>query len=187
MQISDRQLAWFSVILGAFLGLIPIFRDQILRGGPVTLSDPEMTRFIMSLDEAAWLVVESVVLAKPGDVLITKMPAISISDLAAVMIREQAPRYGHRPEDIEVRIVGPRPGEKLYEELMNEEETRRSLELERYFVVRPAMARDETSSYEGLTRESVGRAYNSANETLLSQEQLTSFLYEHGLIDEKAN
>jgi len=174
----------FGNVLGSRGSVIPIFRDQIRRGGPVTLSDPGMTRFIMSLDEAAWLVIESTVLARPGDVLITKMPAIRISDLAEVMIREQAPRYGRRAEEIETRVVGPKPGEKLYEELMNEEETRRSLELEQYFVVRPAMLREERPQYDGLIGANVPRPYNSANEAVLSQEQLTTFLYENGLIDE---
>ena len=175
----------FGNVLGSRGSVIPIFRDQIRRGGPVTLSDPDMTRFIMSLDEAAWLVIESTVLARPGDVLITKMPAIKITDLVDVMIRELAPRYGRRAEDIVVRIVGPKPGEKFYEELMNEEETRRSLELERYFVVRPAMLREQTPQYDGLIGENVQRPYNSGNETPLSQAELTAFLYAIGLIDEE--
>ena len=79
-----------------------------------------MTRFIMSLDQAVRLVIESIALAQPGDVLITKMPAIRISDLAEVMAREFAPRCGREPKEIDIRIVGQRPGEKLYEELMNE-------------------------------------------------------------------
>ncbi len=145
-----------------------------------------MTRFIMSLDEAVWLVVESAVLGQPGDVLITKMPSIRIADLAAVMIREQAPRCGRRPEDIELRVVGAKAGEKLYEELMNEEEIRRSLELERYFVVRPAMLREETPQYDGMIGGNVQRPYNSANEKVLSQHELTMFLYENGLIGEDA-
>jgi FlaA1/EpsC-like NDP-sugar epimerase len=174
----------FGNVLGSRGSVIPIFRDQIRRGGPVTLSDPRMTRFIMSLDEAAWLVIESTVLAQPGDVLITKMPAIKISDLAEVMIREQAPRFGRRPETIELRVVGPKPGEKLYEELMNEEETRRSLELESYFVVRPAMLRNGEIPYEGVLGEGVNRPYNSANEKPLSQQDLAAFLTENRLIDD---
>ncbi len=143
-----------------------------------------MTRFIMSLDEAAWLVIESTVLATPGDVLITKMPTINISDLAAVMISEQAPRYGLRPTDIRVVDIGPKPGEKLYEELMNDEETRRSVELERYFVVRPAMLSDPRDDYGGQAGKTVTRPYNSANEQPLSVGELTQFLHEKGLIEQ---
>jgi len=176
----------FGNVLGSRGSVIPIFRDQIRKGGPITLTDPEMTRFIMSLDDAVRLVIESVVLGHPGDVLITKMEAIRIVDLAAVMVREYAPRCGHRPQDIEIRVIGPKPGEKLYEELMNEEETRRSLELQRYFVVRPALAMrsGETPPYDGVVQSSVKQPYNSANVQPLSQDELTDFLHKHRLIDD---
>lgn len=178
----------FGNVLGSRGSVIPIFRDQIRKGGPITLSDPRMTRFIMSLDEAVQLVIESAVLGQPGDVLITKMPTIRISDLVAVMVREYAPRCNRRPQDIEVRVVGQKPGEKLYEELMNDEETRRSLELQRYFVVTPAMsvpARGGAVPYEGLVRDGVQRPYNSSNETPLSQDDLAAFLDKNGLLDDQ--
>jgi FlaA1/EpsC-like NDP-sugar epimerase len=174
----------FGNVLGSRGSVIPIFRNQIRRGGPITLSDPRMTRFIMSLDQAVQLVIESVALAQPGDVLVTKMPAIRISDLAEVMVREFAPRCGRNPADIKVEIRGQRPGEKFYEELMNDEETRRSFELQRYYVVRPAMTKAgaEPRLYEGERPLAVEQAYNSANVQLMSQQELTSFLYANGLM-----
>jgi FlaA1/EpsC-like NDP-sugar epimerase len=176
----------FGNVLGSRGSVIPIFRDQIRRGGPLTLSDPRMTRFIMSLEEAVRLVIESIALGQAGDVLITKMPAIRISDLAEVMVREFAPRCGRDPNKIEIRISGQRPGEKLYEELMNEEETRRSWELERYYVVRPALVRpsDDISAYEARQLAPVDRPYNSSNVEPLSQKELTAFLSVNGLLDE---
>ena len=84
----------FGNVLGSRGSVVPIFRQQIRNGGPVTLTDPSMTRFIMSLDDAVRLVIESAVLARPGDVLITKMNAIRISDLAEVIVREYAPMSG---------------------------------------------------------------------------------------------
>jgi FlaA1/EpsC-like NDP-sugar epimerase len=177
----------FGNVLGSRGSVIPIFRDQIRRGGPVTLSDPAMTRFIMSLDEAVRLVIESAVLGQPGDVLITKMPAIRIKDLAEVMIRDYAPRCGCKPQDIALEVVGPKTGEKLYEELMNEEETRRSFELERYFVVRPATAAPfaDRPPYENLRGGPLERPYNSANVEPLSQEQLAAFLHSNRLLEEE--
>jgi len=175
----------FGNVLGSRGSVIPIFRDQIRRGGPVTLSDPQMTRFIMSLDEAVRLVIESAVIGQPGDVLITKMPAISIKDLAEVMIREFAPRIGREPDSIELRVTGPRPGEKLFEELMNEEEIRRSYEIERYLVVRPAITVPPSDANEPHSPlgERVEQVYNSANVTLLSQAELTDFLHKTRLLD----
>jgi FlaA1/EpsC-like NDP-sugar epimerase len=174
----------FGNVLGSRGSVIPIFRDQIRGGGPVTLTDPQMTRFIMSLHDAVRLVIESTVLGHPGDVLITKMPAIRIADLAAVMVREFAPLCGRRPQDIEIKVVGPKPGEKTYEELMNDEETRRALELERYFVVRPAFATPDRAKphYEELRETAVGQPYNSANVATLSQAELTDFLRRHDLV-----
>lgn len=177
----------FGNVLGSRGSVIPIFRGQIRRGGSVTLSDPRMTRFIMSLDQATRLVIESITVAHPGDVLITKMPAIRISDLAEVMIREFAPRCGHDPKDVEIRIIGQRPGEKLYEELMNEEETRRSLELEHYYVVHPALARTGGAApmYENSRPVALGQPYNTANVEPLSQKELTVFLQSNGLLDDR--
>jgi FlaA1/EpsC-like NDP-sugar epimerase len=176
----------FGNVLGSRGSVIPIFRGQIRRGGPVTLSDPRMTRFIMSLDQAVQLVIESISLGRPGDVLITKMPAIRISDLAEVMVREFAPRCGRNPDKIQIRVIGQRPGEKLFEELMNEEETRRSFELDRYYVVRPALARDsgDTPVYGGQRPVPVDEPYNTANVEPLSQQELTKFLHANRLLED---
>jgi FlaA1/EpsC-like NDP-sugar epimerase len=180
MFLSTR----FGNVLGSRGSVIPIFRKQIRKGGPVTLTDQRMTRFIMSLADAVHLVIESIVLGRPGEVFITKMPAISIADLATVLVREYAPLCGHRPQDINVEIVGQKPGEKLYEELMNEEETRRSYELESYLIVRPALSTPsaDTSCRDNRAIRSVTRPYNSANVPLLSQDELAKFLYENALI-----
>lgn len=174
----------FGNVLGSRGSVIPIFRDQIRNGGPVTLTDPRMTRFIMSLHDAVRLVIELVVLGQPGDVLITKMPAIRIADLATVMVREFAPQCRRQPDAIEIKVVGPKPGEKHYEELMNDEETRRAVELERYFVVRPAFARQEKTGphYKELREAAVNRPYNSANVETMTQAELTDFLRRHDLV-----
>ncbi len=177
----------FGNVLGSRGSVIPIFRNQIRNGGPVTLSNAGMTRFIMSLTEAVRLTIDSLVLGRSGDVLITKMPAIRISDLAEVMIREFAPICGRRPEDIKIRVVGQKPGEKLYEELMNEEETRRSRELDNYFVVRPAIWGSEADlqPYDTERPQAVDRPYNSANVAPLSQSELAAVLHANGLYDDR--
>jgi FlaA1/EpsC-like NDP-sugar epimerase len=144
-----------------------------------------MTRFIMTLDEAVALTMRSVFMAGGGEVFVTKMPVVRIEDLAKVMVEELAPAYGHAPEDVEIRVIGTKPGEKLYEELLNEEEVRRSLELPEYFVVRPAIApltEGRGSDYGDAALGSVSHAYNSANEVPMSREELRAYLQEHGLV-----
>jgi len=177
----------FGNVLGSRGSVIPIFREQIRKGGPVTLTDPEMTRFIMSIREAVRLVIDSAIIAKGGEVFVTKMPVIKIKDLAEVMIEELAERYGHRPQDIPIEIIGFKPGEKIYEELMSHEEIRRTTELKNYFAVLPAFRSLYCSTvykYEDTISETIDQPYNSANEMPLSQDELKTFIHRNNLLEE---
>lgn len=177
----------FGNVLGSRGSVIPIFKEQIRNGGPVTLTDPEMTRFIMSISQAVQLVIDSAAIAKGGDVFITKMPVIRIKDLAEVMIDALAPVFGHDPGTVRLEIIGTKPGEKMYEELMSGEETRRALELNRYFVVKPAfesLYRKINYTYDTLVSDIVTNPYNSANEAVLTKDQLQEFLFTNHLLDE---
>ena len=176
----------FGNVLGSRGSVIPLFDRQICGGGPVTLTDTRMTRFIMTLTEAVALVMDSVFLAKGGEVLVTKMPVVRIEDLARVMIQELAPTYGHEPESIEVQVIGPKPGEKMYEELLNEEEIRRAVELSRYFLIRPAIRplfRALREDYDEPIVGPVEQAYNSANADPMGVEELRRYLKVNGLIE----
>lgn len=177
----------FGNVLGSHGSVIPIFREQIRHGGPITLTDPGMTRFIMSIEESVRLVIESGYLACGGEVFITKMPVIRIKDLAEVMIREMAPRYGYHPEHLRIENIGTKAGEKMYEDLTNEEETRRVIELDRYFVVVPAftcMYRNIVYEYPKVLGQGIAFPYNSANATPLTQRQLHEFLVKNKLLEE---
>jgi FlaA1/EpsC-like NDP-sugar epimerase len=179
----------FGNVLGSRGSVIPVFREQIRAGGPVTLTDPNMTRFIMGVREAVQLVIDSASLAYGGEVFITKMPAVRIKDLAEVMIQELAPKHGHSPEDIPIQMIGTKPGEKMYEELMNDEETRRTWELQRYFVVHPAfpsLGRDK-HSYSDLMSTTVTNSYHSGNQRHLSKSDLTQFLQDNQLLGEDSS
>lgn len=175
----------FGNVLGSNGSVIPIFRNQIKAGGPVTITDPGMSRFIMTIEQAAKLVLDSADLAKGGEVLITKMPVISIMDLAKVMIEVLAPVYGYKPDSIAIETVGSKPGEKLYEELMSDEETRRAVELEEYFSVLPAyrgIYRSIDYAYQGFVTDQVDNPYNSAHEPNMSLIDLKAYLLENDLI-----
>jgi FlaA1/EpsC-like NDP-sugar epimerase len=177
----------FGNVLGSSGSVIPIFHNQIAKGGPVTLTDPEMTRFVMSIEDSVRLVIDSAQVARGGEVFITKMPVVRIQDLATAMIRELAPRYGYDPEAIEMSIIGTKPGEKLYEELMSDEETRRSVELTRYFTVLPAFRgiyHDIDYGYADLVTSAVTNPYVSSQELPISVESIQILLKEHGLLVE---
>lgn len=176
----------FGNVLGSSGSVIPVFHRQIAGGGPVTLTDPDMTRFIMSMEESVRLVLDSAELTCGGEVLITKMPVIRIEDLAKVMIKTLAPHYGYDPEKIEIRVIGTRPGEKLYEELMNEEETRRAVELKRYFSVLPAFRgiyQNIQYDYPDQISTEVKKPYVSSREAVLSQEEIHRILESNSLFE----
>ena len=176
----------FGNILGSRGSVIPVFKKQIKSGGPVTLTDDKMTRFIMTLEKASRLVLDSVFLAKGGEVFVTKMPVVRIKDLADVMIEEMAKTYGHDPAKIKTKIIGAKPGEKLYEELMNDEETRRTFELGSFFAVLPAFQSVyEKIEYEypGAGKIGVDRPYNSSVEEVMAKEDLRLFIKENHLLE----
>ncbi len=168
----------FGNVLGSRGSVVPIFRRQIDAGGPITLTDREMTRFIMSLEDAVGLVLESVWLAAGGEVMVTKMPVARIEDIAHVM--RDAVSGG---DDIEITEIGAKPGEKMYEELMNDEEVRRTVEYGNFFVTLSAFADRNAPCYAHLADQpSPDRPFNSAVEQALDRQEVATYFAEKGFI-----
>jgi FlaA1/EpsC-like NDP-sugar epimerase len=177
----------FGNVIGSRGSVVPLFARQIRAGGPLTITDMHMTRFVMTVAEAASLVLRSVMLARGGEVFVTKMPVVRIPDLARAMINILAPRMGRDPGAIELKVIGAKPGEKLYEELMSDEERHRSLELREMFVVLPAFKAIYSAisyDYPEMVSEKIEKSYVSATETVMSVEEISSYLIEHGVLDE---
>src|SRR5690606_27519548 len=138
--------------------VIPLFIKQIKNGQPLTITDPNMTRFLMSLEEAVELVVFAFENAKAGDIMVQKAPASTIGDLAQA-IKELF------NADNEIQIIGTRHGEKRYETLLTREEYLVAEDLGNYFRV-PADHRDlnyEKYFEKGSSELSSEKEYNSDN------------------------
>ncbi|EGP4746869.1 polysaccharide biosynthesis protein [Enterococcus faecium] len=121
----------FGNVLGSRGSVIPVFREQIAQGGPITVTDFRMTRYFMTIPEASRLVIQSGALAKGGEIFILDMSEpVKIVDLAKNMIRLS----GYSEEEIEIIETGIRPGEKLYEELLLDKERNDEAVYEKIFV-----------------------------------------------------
>ena len=161
----------FGNVLNSRGSVLPLFDEQIKKGGPVEITDPEMTRFVMTIARAIELVLRAAEIAKGGEVFIFKMPALRIVDLAAVMIEELAPQNGYEPRNIKVEIIGKRMGEKYDEELMTEEEARNAYEAEDMFII-PGVGDPPQA------KKVLGTKYWSKDSTLLTKEQIREMLRE---------
>jgi len=130
----------FGNVINSSQSVIPIFREQIRRGGPVTLTDTRMTRFFLTYDDVMSLVSGALTHTEGGEVFVRKMEAVRIEDLAEAMIETLAPRYGHDPADIDIEMTGRRLGETYHEEIITDREVARTTENGSLYAVRPETA-----------------------------------------------
>ena len=152
--------------------VIPLFINQIKQGKPVTLTDPKRTRFVMSLDDAVDVVLFAFENAKSGDIFVQKAPAASV-DLLADTIKKILGVPNH-----EVKVIGTRHGEKLYETLLTKEEMVKAIDMKKYYRI-PADVRDlNYSKYFEDGEEVVSEAeeYHSHNTHRLNEKEITELL-----------
>jgi UDP-N-acetylglucosamine 4,6-dehydratase/5-epimerase len=161
--------------------VIPLFIEQIRNGLPMTITDPNMTRFMMSLDQAVDLVLFAFENGKSGDIFVQKAPAATV-ELLAVTLRSLLGRLENK-----IKVIGTRHGEKLYETLLTKEEMVRAIEMGDYYRI-PADARDLNYNKFVEDGEKVitqAHEYHSHNTYQLNEEELKKLLIElHEIQDE---
>ena len=150
--------------------VIPLFIEQIRAGNPITITEPKMTRFIMSLEEAVDLVLFAFENGKNGDILVQKAPACTIQTQAEAVVE----LFKHQaPNEPEIRVIGIRHGERLYETLLTNEECAKAQDMGNFYRV-PADNRDlnyDKYFSKGDTKREVLTEFNSNNTKLLTVEE----------------
>jgi UDP-N-acetylglucosamine 4,6-dehydratase len=161
----------YGNVLGSRGSVVPLFFDYIQKKLPLPITHPDMTRFQLTLKEAVQLVLWAIVKGESGDLWVQKMPAARIPDLG------QALAYGlTRKKDYPLKIIGMRPGEKMHEVLVSEEEMWRATELEKYYLI-PSWAKSQDKNGTGNIKVS---EYSSAVTHRLTQEEILKMLESDG-------
>ena len=163
----------YGNVLASRGSVVPLFLEQIRRGGPVTITEPHMTRFLMTLEQAVDIVFAAVASALPGEVWIPRAPAATVEDIAAALIGER---------EIAVRVVGARPGEKDHEILVSEEECRHTFARDGYLVISPMLP--ELARAAGPAEEPLRGEYSSAG-AVVGREETAALLRRHGLMPDQ--
>lgn len=163
----------FGNVLGTRGSVLPTFLRQIKNGKPIVITEREVTRFVITIDQAVDLILEATRLASGGEVFVLKMPTMNLGDLVDVVVNKISPRLGLSAGEVQVEVIGLKAGEKLHEDLVSREETRRMWESDKLYVVYSDMV--EPKPPEGFER-SQAKEYSSHSTERLPQEEIESVL-----------
>ena len=175
----------FGNVLGSSGSVVPIFMNQIREGGPLTVTDSEMTRFIMPIDEAASLVLKAHERMTSGEIFVLKMPTFRVGTLAEAMIQEYAPRVGYSSQEIEVEIIGARPGERVHEKLISADECDYTRELKDMYVILPQIDVTGYDEVDYSNANVIEQEYTSAKGDHLSKKDIVALLGSSNYVPEK--
>jgi UDP-glucose 4-epimerase len=162
----------YGNVLASRGSVIPLFHEQIRRGGPVTLTVPEMTRFLLSLDQAVDVVFAALESARPGETLVPHTPSATVLDVAKALVGDRK---------IEVRVDGIRPGEKMHEVLVSEEECHHTVRRGECYAISSMLPELKMAAGEGasLTKEL------SSADTRIAPAEVRALLERHRLLVEQ--
>lgn len=173
----------FGNVMGSRGSVIPLFKKQILEQQRITITNGTMSRFMMTMSQAVKLTMEASEKSVGGEVFILKMPIIKLNDLAEVVVEETCKKYFQGDLNVEVKSIGLRPGEKMYEELMTEEESKGAYDVGEMFMVMSSISREDEYKiyYDQYKKAEVG-SYTSHDERPISKEEVRKLILHEGLI-----
>ena len=165
-------------VIGTNGSVVPLFKNQILRANELTITDKQMTRYFMRLQEAIGLIFKAVKDSIGGEIFVMKMPSIKITGLASLMVKELGDK------STKIKYIGIRPGEKIHEVLVSRYEAKRAFEHGNYFIILPNM--DMRGLYKKYSKKTFLKAeYNSKMNKYLSQSELKTVLELDGWLGER--
>ncbi|TCT14022.1 polysaccharide biosynthesis protein [Natranaerovirga pectinivora] len=159
----------FGNVIGSRGSVIPLWKKQIIEHRQIEITNPNMTRFMMTIDEAVNLTLKACELAKGGETFVLKMPVIKLGDLAEVVVETLSRELGLNDENVNIKEVGLRTGEKMYEELMTEDESNYAIEYEDMFAIQPLYKNVEI-------RNKLLVSYSSRKQTILKKEEIKKII-----------
>jgi len=164
----------YGNVLASRGSVIPLFHHQIKAGGPVTITTDDMTRFLLSLDQAVDTLFAAVRFAKPGETFVPDAPSALVTDIATALIGDRK---------IDIRLIGIRPGEKLHEAMVSEEEAPRTRLEGSWYAIRPMLPEltDEDNASEYPENPALDGEFSSKNR-VLSADNTRQMLIDHGLM-----
>jgi len=160
----------YGNVLASRGSVVPLFHDQIKHGGPVTVTVPDMTRFLLSLDQAVDTVIAALREARPGETFVPNAPAASMINVAKALIGKR---------DIQIKIVGIRPGEKMHEIMVSDEEAIHCIKRGNYYAILPMLP--ELAPPEGAEATALSKEFSSAD-TILDLQGTIDLLARHKLL-----
>lgn len=169
----------FGNVLGSRGSVIPLFIKQIKDGGPLTITDPSMTRFFMSISQAVDLIFKASELMKGQEVFILKMPVASIGDLANAVISIMKEK-NNAIKDVEIKIVGKKAGERKHEKLLTLDESETALERDDMYIIRPNVEYEIFHDFKPEeypdSRSAEVKEYSSKSEELMTLEEVKKMI-----------
>jgi FlaA1/EpsC-like NDP-sugar epimerase len=164
----------FGNVLGSRGSILSLIKSHIFKGQPVPVTDPGMTRFFMTIPEAVSLVLDAAVLGKGQEVFVLKMPAARLRDVIKAGIAHFAPKFGKKPSEVAVNIIGKRKGEKMHEKLLADHEVESALETRRMYILTPSSAAfsEYTATYPAFPARKNGGGFSSQFARKLTLKEL---------------